>query len=47
MPRIDTPEDVALAALFLASPASSWMTAKLIELDGGPVDGLREYEPDL
>jgi 7-alpha-hydroxysteroid dehydrogenase len=47
MRRIGTPRDVALTALFLASPASSWMTAKLIELDGGPFDGLMEYEPDL
>lgn len=47
MRRIGTPEDVALTAVFLASPASSWITAKLIELDGGPVDGLIEYEPDL
>jgi 7-alpha-hydroxysteroid dehydrogenase len=47
MRRIGNPEDVALTAVFLASDASSWMTAKLIELDGGPVDGLMEYEPDL
>jgi 7-alpha-hydroxysteroid dehydrogenase len=47
MRRIGTPEDVALSAVFLASSASSWMTAKLIELDGGPVDGIMEYEPDL
>jgi 7-alpha-hydroxysteroid dehydrogenase len=47
MRRIGTPEDVALTAVFLASPASSWMTAQLIELDGGPVDGIMEYEPDL
>jgi 7-alpha-hydroxysteroid dehydrogenase len=47
MRRIGTPEDVALAAVFLASPASAWITAKLIELDGGPVDGIMEYEPDL
>lgn len=47
MRRIGTPDDVALTAVFLASPASSWITAKLIELDGGPVDGLMEYEPDL
>ena len=47
MRRIGTPEDVALTAVYLASPASSWMTAKLVELDGGPIDGLMEYEPDL
>jgi 7-alpha-hydroxysteroid dehydrogenase len=47
MRRIGTPQDVALTAVFLASPASSWMTAKLIELDGGPIDAIMEYEPDL
>lgn len=47
MRRIGKPEDVAYTAVYLASSASSWMTAKLIELDGGPVDGLLEYEPDL
>jgi 7-alpha-hydroxysteroid dehydrogenase len=47
MRRLGTPHDVALTALYLASPAASWMTAKLVELDGGPVDGIREYEPDL
>lgn len=31
------PEDVANAALFLASNASRWMTGKVLELDGGAV----------
>jgi 7-alpha-hydroxysteroid dehydrogenase len=47
MRRIGAPHDVAMAAVYLASPASAWMTAKLIELDGGPIDALMEYEPDL
>jgi len=37
MGRIGTVEDVALAALYLASPASSWVTGKVFEIDGGTV----------
>jgi NAD(P)-dependent dehydrogenase (short-subunit alcohol dehydrogenase family) len=33
--RIGTPEDVAAAALFLASEESSWMTGANLLLDGG------------
>jgi 7-alpha-hydroxysteroid dehydrogenase len=35
MKRTGTPEDIALAAIFLASSASDWMTGKLLEIDGG------------
>ena len=35
MNRFGTIEDVAACALFLASPAASWITGKIIELDGG------------
>jgi len=35
MRRIGTVEDIALAALYLASPASSWVTGKILEVDGG------------
>ena len=35
MRRIGTVEDIALAALYLASPASSWVTGKVFEVDGG------------
>jgi NAD(P)-dependent dehydrogenase (short-subunit alcohol dehydrogenase family) len=35
--RIGTPEDVANAVLFLASPMSSWMTGAALVVDGGGV----------
>jgi 7-alpha-hydroxysteroid dehydrogenase len=35
MKRNGTPEDVAAAALYLSSEASSWVTGKLLEVDGG------------
>jgi 7-alpha-hydroxysteroid dehydrogenase len=35
MKRTGTPEDIALAAIYLASSASDWMTGKLLEIDGG------------
>lgn len=35
MRRAGTPEDIANAALFLAAPASSWVTGKIFHVDGG------------
>jgi 7-alpha-hydroxysteroid dehydrogenase len=35
MGRPGTPEDIACAALYLASPASSWVTGKVLQVDGG------------
>jgi 7-alpha-hydroxysteroid dehydrogenase len=37
MGRLGEPEDIALAVLYLASPASSWVTGKIFEIDGGTV----------
>ena len=37
MGRLGTPEDIACAILYLASPASSWVTGKIFEIDGGTV----------
>ena len=33
--RIGQPEDIAAAAVWLASDAASWVTGKVIEVDGG------------
>jgi 7-alpha-hydroxysteroid dehydrogenase len=35
MKRTGTPQDIALAAIYLASSASEWVTGKLLEVDGG------------
>jgi len=35
--RLGRPEDIALAALYLASPAASWVTGKVFEIDGGTI----------
>ena len=33
--RLGVPDDIALCALYLASPAASFVTGKLLEIDGG------------
>lgn len=35
MQRAGTPDDIACAALYLASPASSWVTGAILNVDGG------------
>ncbi len=35
MARLGEPEDIALAALYLASPASAWVTGQVLAVDGG------------
>lgn len=39
--RLGQPDDVVGAALFLASPAASWMTGSLLVLDGGATSTLQ------
>ncbi len=33
--RLGEPEDIAAAALYLASPAASWVTGRILQVDGG------------
>ena len=33
--RLGQPEDIALCALYLASPAAGFVTGKIVEVDGG------------
>jgi 7-alpha-hydroxysteroid dehydrogenase len=33
--RLGDPSDIALAVIFLASPAAAWVTGKVFEIDGG------------
>lgn len=35
MARLGEPEDIALAVLYLASPASAWVTGQILAVDGG------------
>jgi 7-alpha-hydroxysteroid dehydrogenase len=35
MHRPGRPEDIACAALYFASPASAWVTGKVLQVDGG------------
>jgi len=46
--RLGDAEDIALAVLYLASPASSWVTGKILEVDGGLEEANLELGlPDL
>jgi 7-alpha-hydroxysteroid dehydrogenase len=47
MKRLGTPDDVASAAIFLSSPAASWITGLLLELTGGTIDEINPVYPDL
>jgi 7-alpha-hydroxysteroid dehydrogenase len=46
--RLGEPEDIAIGAVYLASPASSFVTGKLFEIDGGLEEANLELGlPDL
>jgi 7-alpha-hydroxysteroid dehydrogenase len=46
--RLGQPEDIAFAALYLASPAGSFVTGKILEVDGGLEEANLELGlPDL
>lgn len=48
MRRLGVPGDIANAALFLASPAASWVTGRLLEVDGlAQPDLMPNRAPDL
>ncbi len=47
MRRLGTPLDIGLAAVFLASPASSWITGVLLDVDGGTVGEMNVMFPDI
>ena len=37
--RVGTPDDIARAALFLASPLAEWITGSVLSVDGGSSTG--------
>lgn len=45
--RVGTPEDVAEAALFLASDAARWITGSVLNVDGGLMAGSYKMSVDL
>ncbi len=45
--RIGTPEDIANAALFLASDEASWLSGAIIPVDGGLTAGNAPFARDL
>src|SRR5262249_30768384 len=45
--RLGTPADIGLAAVFLASPAASYITGVCLDVDGGAVGELNARFPDL
>jgi 7-alpha-hydroxysteroid dehydrogenase len=47
MKRFGTPDDVASAVIYLASPAASWVTGLLLEINGGQIDEIKAVSPDL
>lgn len=46
MRRLGTPRDIGLAAVYLASPAASWITGVLLDVDGGAGETSPRF-PDL
>jgi 7-alpha-hydroxysteroid dehydrogenase len=47
MRRLGTPRDIGLAAVYLTSPAASWMTGVMLDVDGGVVGEMNPMFPDL
>jgi 7-alpha-hydroxysteroid dehydrogenase len=47
MRRLGRPDDIGLAAVYLASPAASYVTGVLLDVDGGVVGEMNPMFPDL
>lgn len=45
--RLGTPRDIGLAAVYLASPAASYITGVMLDVDGGTVGEMNPQFPDL
>jgi NAD(P)-dependent dehydrogenase (short-subunit alcohol dehydrogenase family) len=45
MGRMGTPEDIAAAVLYLASPAAAWVTGQLLLVSGGRTQRTVQYRP--
>lgn len=45
MQRIGTVEGIAAMALYLASPAASWITGKVMDIDGGTETTYWPFDP--
>jgi 7-alpha-hydroxysteroid dehydrogenase len=43
MKRLGDTDDIAMAAVYLASPAASWVTGKIMEVDGGQEAGFELF----
>jgi NAD(P)-dependent dehydrogenase (short-subunit alcohol dehydrogenase family) len=47
MRRLAAPEEIAYAAVYLASPAAAFITGTLLDVGGGDVDEIMPMSPDL
>ena len=45
--RMASPDEIAYAALYLASPAAANITGTVLDINGGPVDEIAPATPDL
>ena len=47
MRRLAKPDEIGLAAVYLASPAAAFVTGSLLAITGGDVEEMRQMSPDL